>query len=197
MINIDGRDGEVGQANHSVEELPMKANLRGEMTSRRVDLLILLGIGITIVSFIIGRWWGSTSESGNQIQAELSRYDPLANLDMAVLQTLPTRSNTMTSGIFLKEVWFLKSQHWTNEVLLHCENGQISVPAPNTFSRNGNAQSLSVTGNVVSWTQEGALYEANPKYVGIVDGDGMWGRVYGWNLGDQSVGFWRIYPKAK
>ena len=175
----------------------MKANLRGEMTSRRVDLLILLGIGITIVSFIIGRWWGSTSESGNQIQAELSRYDPLANLDMAVLQTLPVRSNTMTSGTFLREVWFLKSLHWTNEVVLHCENGQISVPAPNTFSRSGDAQSLLVTGNVVSWTQEGALYEANPKYVGIVDGDGMWGRVYGWNLGDQSVGFWRIYPKAK
>ena len=59
-----------------------------------------LVIGITIVSFIIGRWWGSTSESGNQIQAELNRYDPLANLDMAVLQTLPVRSNTMTSGLF-------------------------------------------------------------------------------------------------
>ena len=32
----------MGQANRSTEELPMKANQRGEMTSRRVDLLSLV-----------------------------------------------------------------------------------------------------------------------------------------------------------
>jgi hypothetical protein len=101
----------------------------------------------------------------------------------------------MVSGTYLMDVWFPGTQLGTREVALRCENGQLSVPAPNTFSRSQGAQMLSVAGNVVSWTEEGALYEANPKYVGLIDGDGMWGRIYGWNPGDQSVGLWRIYPK--
>ena len=109
-----------------------------------------------------------------------------------MLQSLPLRSNTMTSGTYLVDVWFPASKLPTREIVLHCENGQINIPA---FNRNGGPQTLPVNGRVVSWTQEGAGYEANAKYVGFVDGDEIWGRVYGWNPGNQSLGFWRNYPK--
>lgn len=165
------------------------------MTTRTKFLVMFAGIGIAIVSFVIGRWRGAVSESEKLMQEEMSRYEKFASMDRAVLQTFPVQSNTMLSGTYLMQVWFPKSQVGTQEVILHCENGQISVPAPNTFSRSQSAQMLSVTGNVVSWTQEGAGYEANPKYVGLVDGDEMWGRIYGWGPGDESVGLWRIYPK--
>jgi hypothetical protein len=162
---------------------------------RRGLVLILIAAGLTGVSFVIGRWCGRVSTSEKLMQEEMSHWDQFAAMDKAVLQTFPSRSNTMTSGTYLMQVWFPNLNLGTQAVVLHCENGQITVPAPNTFSRSGAAQTLSVTGHVVSWTQEGAGYEANPKYVGIVDGDGMWGRVYGWNRGVQSVGLWRIYPK--
>jgi len=162
---------------------------------RRRLVFIFIGVGLASVSFVVGRWCGSVSTSEKLMQEEMSHWDQFAAMDRAVLQTFPTRSNTMTSGTYLMQVWFPKLNLGTQEVVFHCEHGQISVPAPNTFSRSGGAQTLSVTGNVVSWTQEGALYGADAKYVGLVDGDGMWGRVYGWNPGVQSVGLWRIYPK--
>jgi len=166
---------------------------------RRSLLLVFIGLalaGVSFVSFVVGRWCSSFSASEKLMQEEMRHWDQFAAMDKIVLQTVPTSSNTMTSGTYLMQVWFPKLNLGTREVVLHCENGQISVPAPNTFSRSGGSQALSLTGNVVSWTQEGALYEANAKYVGLVDGDGMWGRVYGWGPGEQSVGIWRIYPKV-
>ena len=158
-------------------------------------ILTSFGVGVAVVSFFSGRWWGSGSAAGKLMQEEVNRNGKFADLDRRVLQSFPARTNVITSGAYLMEVWFPGTHLAPHEVNLHCENGQISVPAPNTFSRSGGSQTLSVTGNVVSWTQEGAGYEANPEYVGLVDGGEMWGRVYGWNPGDQSVGLWRIYPK--
>jgi hypothetical protein len=40
------------------------------------------------------------------------------------------------------------------------------------------------------------------RFVGLIDGDGMWGRVYvepgqGWREGDPPVyGVWRLHPKS-
>jgi hypothetical protein len=158
-------------------------------------ILTSIGVGVVMVSFLIGRWWGSGSAAERLMQEEMMRYGKFSDLDRSVLPSVPARSNVMTSGAYLMDVWFSGTHLGPREVNLQCENGTISIPAPNTFTRSGGSQTLSVKGSVVSWTQEGAGYEANPKYVGLVDGDEMWGRVYGWSPGDQSVGLWRIYPK--
>ncbi len=159
-------------------------------------ILASIGVGAVVVSFFIGRWWGSTSAEVELMEDEMRRYDKFADLDRSVLPSFQTRSNVITSGAYLMDVWFPGSHLAPREIILHCENGQITVPAPHTFNRSGGSQTLVVTGIVVSWTQEGAGYEADPKYVGLIDGSEMWGRVYGWNPGDQSVGLWRIYPKS-
>lgn len=162
----------------------------------RKPILTCIGVGLAVLSFFIGRWWGGASATEKLMQEEMIRYGKFANLDRTVLQGFPARSNAMTSGTYLMEVWFPDGAHPSpHEVKLRCENGKIVVPATNSFTRSGGPLTLSVTGNVVSWTEEGALYEANPEYVGLIDGGEMWGRVYGWNPGDQSVGIWRMYPK--
>lgn len=162
------------------------------MTMRKL-ILILLGVAIVALSFVAGKWWGSASASEKLMHEEMSRWGQLADLDSSVLRDFPVRSNAIASGTYLMDVWFPGSKLPTREVALRCENGQINIAA---FDRNGGPQTLSLSGSVVWWTQEGAGYEANAKYVGLVDGGEMWGRVYGWNPGDQSVGLWRIYPKA-
>jgi hypothetical protein len=163
-------------------------------------ILTSIGVGVVVVSFLIGRWWGSAGATGKLMQEvmqeEMMRYGKFADLDKSVLQSFPARSNVVTSGAYLMEVWFPGAHLPPHEIKLRCENGKISVPATNSFTRSGGSLTLSVTGNVVSWTEEGALFEANPEFVGLIDGDEMWGRVYGWNPGDQSVGIWRIYPKV-
>lgn len=154
--------------------------------------LILPGFAIAALSFLAGRWWGSSGTSDKLMREEIIRWDQRAALDRSVLQSFPVRSNTMVSGTYLMDVWFPNSKLPTREVVLECEHGEISAAA---FSRNRERQKLSVDGSVIYWSQEGAGYEADAKYVGLVDGGEMWGRVYGWNPGDQSVGLWRVYPK--
>jgi len=164
---------------------------------------IIFGIVIAVVAFVVGRWWEGTAARTKAMQEEMSRMDRLAEFDKNMLQNLAVRSNVLTSGTYVMQMWFLSSsqsnsrpqQPGTQEFALHCENGQTIVRARSGFTRDGSSRTFIITNNVVSWTQEGAGYEANAKYVGIVDGDEMWGRVYGWGPGDQSVGFWRIYPK--
>jgi hypothetical protein len=163
----------------------------GRNKMRKV-ILIFLGVATAGLSFIIGTWWEGASTSEKLMPEEMKHWDQLATLDRDLLKRFTVRSNTMTSGTYLMDIWFPQSTLPTQQVVLECEHGQITVAA---FSRNGGNQKLSIDGNIVSWTQEGAGYEANAKYVGLVDGNGMWGRVYGWNPGDQSVGMWRIYPK--
>ncbi len=138
-------------------------------------ILTSFGVGAVALSFFVGRWWGSGIASRKLMQEEMMRYGKFADFDRSVLQSFPARTNVITSGAYLMEVWFPGTHLAPHEVNLHCENGQISVPAPNTFSRSGGSQTLSVTGNVVSWTQEGAGYEANPEYVWL----GRWWRDVG------------------
>jgi len=134
-------------------------------------ILISIGVGVVVVSFFIGCWWGSGSAKGKLMQDEMMRYGKFADLDRSVLQSFPTHSNFITSGAYFMDVWFPGTHLAPREVILHCENGQISVPAPNPFRRGGSSQTLLVTGNVVFWTEEGAGYEADPKYVGLIDGE--------------------------
>src|SRR5262245_11800132 len=145
------------------------------MIKRRL-VLLFIGVGIAIASFVAGRFIGSVSASEKRMSKEMNRLNQLAELDKTALQTFPVRSNTMTSGTYLMQVWFPKSQLEPRAIALRCENGQITVPG-GTFSRSGGAKQLAVTGNVVSWDQEGALYQMDAIYVGLVDGNEMWGRV--------------------
>jgi hypothetical protein len=182
-LSLGGSDA-LGHPHRSVPPL-------AEMTVRKL-IIILTGVAVVLVSFAIGKWWGSANTSEKLMQEEMSRWGKRAALDRSVLHSFPVRRNALTSGTYLMDVWFPSSKLPAREVVLNCANGQITVPA---FNRNRGSQTLSVEGNVVSWTQEGGGYEADTEYVGLIDGNEMWGRIYGWNPGDQSLGLWRIYPK--
>src|SRR5438105_2525138 len=106
---------------------------------RRVGL-ILIAVGIAVVSLLIGRRCGRTAAEVKAIRDEMKRVDQFAELDRTVLQTFPARTNAMVSGTYLMQVWFPRSQLGTQEVVLRCENGHITVPAPNRFNRSGSAQ---------------------------------------------------------
>jgi hypothetical protein len=164
------------------------------MTMRK-SILILSGVGVAWLSFVVGRWWGDANASERLMHEEMSRWDKFAALDTNVLQSFPARRNTLASGAYLMDRWFVGHQRETWELALRCENGQVTVLGTNSFNRSRAPQSLSVNGNVISWSGEGILYEANEKYVGLIDGSEIRGRVYGWNPGDESIGLWRIYPK--
>ena len=58
--------------------------------------------------------------------------------------------------------------------------------------------SAKIEDHVVSWFEEGVLYDAGVKYVGLVSGDEMFGRVYNYSQErNGEVGFWRIYPEVR
>src|SRR5436305_13049503 len=94
-------------------------------------ILASFGVGVVVVSFFVGHWWGSRSAARKLMEDEMLRYGKFADLDRSVLQSFPARSNVITSGAYLMEVWFPGTHLAPHELILHCENGQISVPAPN------------------------------------------------------------------
>lgn len=49
---------------------------------------------------------------------------------------------------------------------------------------------------LVSWRIEGRGYDVGTEYVGTVQGDFMWGRVYNHGEGTgEEFGFWKLYKK--
>ena len=69
-------------------------------------ILASIGVGAVVVSFFIGRWWGSTSAEVELMEDEMRRYDKFADLDRSVLPSFQTRSNVITSGAYLMDVCF-------------------------------------------------------------------------------------------
>ena len=83
----------------------------------------------------------------------------------------------------------------TEEVVLAFTDGRLTLPQSAKPHRNGMAETLVQNDNVVSWHCEGTMYEADAECVGIMDGNLIWGRIYGWNPGEEAIGVWRMYPK--
>jgi hypothetical protein len=154
-------------------------------------LVAVIGIG-----YLAGVFHESLRSSEQAMSERMHHWDQLADLDRTFLKTISAATNNLTSGNYLLEFWFPHHKPRVEELTLQIQDGKIIFPAPKSPGRAGIAETFSMAGNVVSWLDEGALYEADAKFVGIITGTEIYGRVYGWNSGDESIGWWRIYPKT-
>jgi hypothetical protein len=150
---------------------------------------------IGIIGYFVGVLYEGGATSAEAMKQDLRLRKLWADSDEVFLQRIST-SNSLVSGSFVMETWFPDQVSTTNQINLQIVEGKVVFPSsgmPQT-NRDGMAETFFMLNNVVSWRQEGIMYEGNAEFVGIVSGDGMWGRMYGWNPGEQAIGFWRIYP---
>ena len=157
-------------------------------------LLIVSIFALLALAYGIGYYRAGYQAGVRQMNEDLEHWEQLAKLDRVFLTNIVTRSNALTTGTFVLETSFPGKPPWTEVLSLTFSNGVFALPKPVQPQRAGMAETLVQNGNVVSWLDEGILYEANAEWVGLIDGNKIWGRVYGWNAGQESIGFWRIYP---
>ncbi len=168
-----------------------RPGLASGKTRNKGGRAIFFVIAVAVISYFAGKWCGGMRVSERAMKEQMRNWEQFAKVEESVLPTLPAHTNTMKSGNYIMQMWFADGTILSNAVSLTCANGQVRAAK---FKRNGDSEILVNSGSVASWTEEGAGYEANAGCVGVVDGDSMWGHIYGWNAGKQSVGLWRIYP---
>jgi len=164
-------------------------------TTRKVIFVISV-LGALVAAYSIGYLRGFFIEADSQVKSEFEHLARLAELDRSFLTNLTTRPSALTTGTYVLETQFPGKPPTIDLLTLTFTNGQFAIQKPIKIRRNGMAETLIQNSNVFSWHEEGILYEANAEYVGIIDGDTAWGRVYGWGSGDESIGNWKLYPKS-
>lgn len=153
-------------------------------------------LGALVVAYGVGYLRAFFVVSESQTNREHKHWVLLADLDRSFLTNVTARPSALTTGTYVLETQFPGKPPMIDLLTLTFTNGQFALPKPVKVQRHGMAETLIQNGNVVSWHHEGILYLANAEYVGLIDGDTAWGRVYGWGSGDESIGNWRLYPKA-
>ena len=154
-----------------------------------------IAIATGVIGYFVGVFREGIRSSEINITRTMRHWDQLADLDRAFLKTIPTVTNNLVSGVYLMEVWFPNQKPIVSELTFEIKDGKLTPLVSESSHRAGFSETFSMSGNVVSWHNEGNLYEANAQHVGLVMGDEICGRVYGWNPGDESIGSWRIHIK--
>jgi len=164
-------------------------------TTHKVIFTIAV-LGALVVAYCVGHLRGFFVASDSQMYREFEHWASLADLDRSFLTNVTARPSALTTGTYVLETRFPGKPPMIDLLALTFTNGQFALPKPVKVQRNGMAETLIQNGNVVSWHYEGIMYMANAEYVGLIDGDTAWGRVYGWGSGDESIGNWRLYRQA-
>jgi hypothetical protein len=153
---------------------------------------VIFVIGV-IAAYAVGHFIGSCDADASRRDRDLKHWQQLAELDRAFLTNVVTRPGALVTGRFVIETCFPGIPPRSHPLDLVFSNGLCSLPMPAGPHRNGMADTFVQNGNVVSWHHEGILYEGSAECVGVIDGEMIWGRIYGWSPGDGSIGLWRIY----
>jgi hypothetical protein len=149
------------------------------------------------VAFWIGRGVGADIASKAQTKRDVQLHKELIELDRAFFTNVVTRPSTMTSGRYNLEVRFAGKPEKISEIELEFSNGRLVKASKLPI------QHIVQTGNVVSWEQYDSDEGPIAIFVGTIDGNEMWGRVYvepgqGWHQGQPPVyGVWRSLPKSR
>lgn len=145
--------------------------------------------------------WATAEPPPQGLTAE--QVDALAALDAETLAGVPADSPALATGPYVLEVRFPGEAPRTHAITLELDaGGRLAGPPRMPSTEAAVTQELAQTGHVVSWMQHDMNEGPSARYVGLVDGGTLWGRVYvrpgsGWHSGaPAAIGFWRMTPAA-
>ena len=127
------------------------------------------------------------------------RVSDVPAAELKFLKTLDSSTllpPNLQSGTHILKIRMPSGKVTSSTLEIPFEDNQFAFKASDNPARTRMEESALIEGHVVSWHQEGALYDTGVKYVGVVSGRQMFGRVYNYVQTPQGeVGFWRIYPQ--
>jgi hypothetical protein len=152
-------------------------------------------LAILLIAYYIGRHGGHHSAIVQRMKLDFEQHKALVLLDQSFLSTIATHPNTMTSGVYMLETRFAGKTSEETAVEVQIDNGQLVKLAKQPI------QEIAQKGSVVSWERYDMDEGPAARFIGLIDGNMMWGRIYlmpgsGWREGQPSAyGVWRLHPK--
>jgi hypothetical protein len=167
------------------------------MSSRKRNVTIVGSVLLLpVIGYWVGQSYGSNREMKQRTKRDLVLHGKLVELDQWFLAGVAAQPSTMTSGKYTLEKRWAGRAMETSVAELEISDGCVRKM---TGLR---AQDIMQTGKVVSWKQVDADEGPSARFVGLMDGDGMWGRVYmepgqGWHEGEPpAYGVWRLQRRS-
>lgn len=161
-------------------------------------------LALLVVAYLVGQHNGQHKDSRDaaerQMKHDLELCRKLVELDRSFLANVLTRPNALTSGTYMLETTFPDRPPEALVLVLNFSNGQL-LTEYQTVGQNLVTHGFTQQGTLVSGTVYDMDEGPGREYVGVIDGDMMWGRVYqlpgqGWREGEPpAYGVWRLCPK--
>jgi len=146
---------------------------------------------LAVITYWVGRFVGAESASKSRTKRDVTVHTELVKLDEMFLTNVVTRPSTLATGFYRLETKLAGKPTITSRMDLEFSNGRLT-------KISGNVQNIVQTGSVVSWEQHDRNKGPSARFVGVIDGEMMWGRVYvapgqGWREGDPpEYGIWTL-----
>ena len=159
-------------------------------------------LALLIVAYRVGQHKRSWDPTERQMKRELEFHNKLFEIDRFFLTNVVTRPNTLTTGTYIMETTFPDRSAEIHTLKLVFSNGQLLKEYQHVgrnLVTNGFTQEGKVVSGAVHDMDEGPTWE----YIGVVDGNTMWGRVYqppgqGWRKGEPpAYGVWKLRPQSE
>jgi hypothetical protein len=158
-----------------------------------VTVLLLLAI-----AFWAGQSNGTSETTRLQLKSQLAIHKQMIDSDRSLFEKVITRPNSMTSGIYALEVTFPGRTKESSVLNLQLVNGQL-IRVPTELQM----EDIQQTDKIVSWVRHDMHEGPSARFMGLIDGTEMWGKVYvepgqGWREGEPpAYGAWIAYPSSK
>ncbi len=167
------------------------------MNPRKRNIIIIgAALLLPVIGYWVGQSHGSNKEVKHRTKRDLELHGQLVELDQWFLAGVATRPSIMTSGKYTLATRWAGRKTEVSMVDLEISDGRVSKMTGLPI------QDIVQTGKVVSWEQVDMDEGPSARFIGLMDGDGMWGRVYvkpgqGWHEGEPpAYGVWRFQRQS-
>lgn len=163
----------------------------------RKIIINVIFLFILVIVYVAGLSVGSRTAIRRRINRDLMLHKELVALDRSFLTNVATRPNTLISGNYILETQIAGKPAEVSSLRLEVSKGQLTKLSQMPI------QDIRQTGNVVSWERFDIDERPRTIYIGMIDGNRMWGKIYtepgqGWHEGESpNYGMWRLYPKPE
>jgi hypothetical protein len=161
-------------------------------------LIILLVVASIFV--LGGKLYSDYKHSVRESEEFDFRMMKVPEAQLEFLKTLDTSlflPPKFESGTYVLEIQMPRGEVICRDIEIPFKDNNFAFVNTNALvSRVGFHESAKMEGHVVSWHDEGVLYDIGVEYIGVVSGSHMYGHVYNYiQTPKGEVGFWRLFPK--
>jgi len=166
--------------------------------SLAVKKTYLLFIVVAIASYFIGKVVATfefSEESFAEHYYRVSQQPEFQSQFFSELKSSTLKPVELLSGNYQLKVFIENKSPQITEFYIPFKNNQPNFSVNTEPTRTNITGSLKIENNCISWYNEGIMYDAGVRFVGVVSGNQMFGTVYNYEQTKEGeVGYWQLSP---